>query len=46
MLMNIELPSLKSVCATIQREEIHGKIMSHDAISSTQPDVCAYTSLI
>ncbi|EYU21161.1 hypothetical protein MIMGU_mgv1a020438mg, partial [Erythranthe guttata] len=34
ILMNAELPSLKSVCATIQREDIRRKVMSRDPTSN------------
>ena len=37
ILMNPELPSLKSVCATIQREEIRRKVMTRDVgVSETR----------
>lgn len=43
ILMNAELASLKSVCATIQREEVRRKVMPRDA-PSNPPDVRAYLS--
>jgi hypothetical protein len=39
ILMNLELTSLKSVCATIQREEIRRKVMTREVGVS---DTCAY----
>jgi len=33
--MNPELPSLQSVTATVQREEIHKKVMNHETQSRT-----------
>jgi len=37
ILMNSELPFLKSVCATIQREEIHRKVMTCEVgVSNTR----------
>lgn len=41
ILMNAELPSLKNVCATIQREETRRKVMTRDSTASAQ-DVRAY----
>lgn len=41
ILMNAELPSLKNVCETIQREEIRRKVMTRDSTASAQ-DVRAY----
>ena len=35
ILMNPELPSLQSVTATVQREEIHRKVMNHETQSRT-----------
>lgn len=42
ILMNTELPSLKSVCASIQREEVRRKVMTSDVTSNT-PEVRAYS---
>ncbi|GJT90507.1 hypothetical protein Tco_1079352 [Tanacetum coccineum] len=39
ILLNAELPTLKSVCATIQREEIRRKVMINDA---TTPEARVY----
>jgi hypothetical protein len=39
ILMNLELPSLKSVTATIQREEIHRNVMNHKTHSGTTATV-------
>ncbi|GJY64728.1 retrovirus-related pol polyprotein from transposon RE2 [Tanacetum coccineum] len=41
ILLNAELPTLKSVCATIQREEIHRKVMINDA---TTPEARVYSA--
>jgi hypothetical protein len=39
--MNIELPSFKNVCAIIQNEEVHRKVM-HRTITPGAPDVRPY----
>jgi hypothetical protein len=39
--MNSELPSLQSVTATVQREEIHKKVMNHETQSRTAA-TCGY----
>ncbi|KAH7658934.1 Zinc finger CCHC-type protein [Dioscorea alata] len=41
--MNSDLPSLKSVCASIQREEVRRKIMS-SGTTTNAPEVRAYLS--
>lgn len=39
--MNLELPYLKSVCVTIQLEEIHRKVVSCDT-NSRAANACVY----
>lgn len=41
ILMSPELPSLKSVCSTIQREEVHRKVMIRETVTNSS-DTRAY----